>query len=131
MLDHTTAMNAVHEHRSGIVLHTRQFLSEHGPALEAAARLLGGDRWACRVRNLCAGTRAVTSRPHVCLRELEALLGLLRLERVSDPEADGADSFRAIEPTDPRVHDICLLTEAFDRFLRGISEKKANRNFPT
>jgi len=130
MLDHTTATNAAHEHRSGILLHTHQFLSEHGADLEAAARLLGGDRWACRVRNLCAGTRTATSPPHVGLRELEALLGLLRLERVGDP-TDGAAYFAIIKPTDPRVHDICLLTDALDHFLRGISKQKANRNFPT
>ncbi|WP_232520773.1 hypothetical protein [Rhodobacter sp. CZR27] len=51
--------------------------------------------------------------PPLLRRELAALLRLLALDEVDDPDGDAAGYFAAINPADPRVHENCRLTEAF------------------
>lgn len=100
----------------------RLFLAKHRDGLEEAARLLGGPRWARRVVQLCADVRNGVLSRRACLGELHAILGLLRLECVDDLASDEAAFFASIDPSDPRVLDICLLTDRLDRLLSTAEE---------
>lgn len=128
MLDNSYSSSAGSSHEAGDLLPICLFLNEHGVALEVAAGLLGGDRWARRVLKLRQNVRAGGLPRRPCMMELHALSRLLRLEHVSDPGAEESAYFAVIDPRDPRVHDICLLTDRLDRCLVEISEcKRAGR----
>lgn len=114
-----------------IISHIRLFLAEHRAGLEEAARLLGGTRWSRRVRKLCADVRSGSFPKRACLRELHALLGLLKLDMVEDLTSDEAQCFADIHPADPRVLEICLLTDELDQLLEWIARNMPSSNNPT
>jgi len=87
------------------------FIAEHRSALMNAACLLGGrdasakvERLAERLREECRLTRSARAM-------LDQLLALLMLEHVHDPERPEAAYFVLIDPADPVVAEICLLTD--------------------
>ena len=87
------------------------FLSEHDQALISAAELLGGASWyrrALRLLNQLHSSDVLTRR---AIQDLEALRDLLALENVGDCDRDEAGFFASIDPSDPRVAEICLLSE--------------------
>lgn len=122
MLENTNTMNTGTDQGSGTLFRTRLFLSKHGPALEAAVELLGGRRWSGRLRQLCADVSDGSLPWRVCLRELEALLGLLRLELVDDLTSYEAACFAVLDPADSHIDEICKLTDALARLLDEYQE---------
>ncbi|MEE4209548.1 MAG: hypothetical protein V2I43_09810 [Parvularcula sp.] len=121
MFDHifTTGPRDVDDR--GIARQIAHFLQEHGPALETAAELLGGPPWRRRVTSLCGNLAAGCIPLQRCLRELNALLALISLERVGDLGADETAYFAMVDPDDPRVHDLCLLCECLEEFVEHLS----------
>ena len=117
MLDNPTSMHASTNPDCDTLFRIRVFLATQAPGLEAAAQLLGGQRWSGRVRQLCVDVSDGSLPSRACLRELKALLGLLRLESVYDLTSEEAACFAMIDPTDPRIFEICLITDRLAQFL--------------
>lgn len=74
---------------------------------DASARV---ERLAERLRKECRLIRSVRSM-------LDQLLVLLMLEHVHDPERAEAGYFALIDPADPVVEEICLLTDGLRHAL--------------
>src|SRR6056297_1836148 len=79
----------------------RDFLEEHGVALENAAGFLRGPRWARRVMQLRCDMSIGALSPCACHREITAVLALLHAHVACDtelcasrrcPHTDGSDS---------------------------------------
>jgi len=96
----------------------RDFVSGHCDALHHAATLLAGRRGARLVHAI--HERLLSSNPinRHTHRALQDLLDILSLEHVGDPDRAEAGFFAAIDPADPCVADICLLT---DRYRAALS----------
>lgn len=129
MLDNTISYNA--DAGLGTLLRIRQFLAKHGTALEVAALFLGGRRWSSRVRQLCVDVGNGRVPRRTCLMELHALLGLLRLECVDDLASNEAAFFASIDPSDARVHELCLLTDRLAQFLDTVAPIKSEADNTT
>ena len=97
----------------------RRFVLDYHEALMHAATLLAGARGVRSVACLAGGLTegAVPSRrTWAALRDL---LGILTLEHVHDPDREECAFFAALDPMDPRVEEICLLTDR----LRDVLEQ--------
>lgn len=93
-------------------------------AIWHAARLLGGYE-ASRLVDRCIGAlerdSAITDR---VLIMLDQILAVLSLEKVHDPDQPYMGYFAVIDPVDPVVEEICLLTDD----LRAAIEEARQRN---
>jgi len=96
-----------------------RFMSGHYEGLWNAARLLGGyesARLVDRCAELLAQDRYVTPRTRIML---DQILAVLSLEKVDDPDLPFSGFFALIQPFDPVVEEICLLTDR----LRDVLER--------
>lgn len=109
---------------SAALLQLSVFLADNNEGLEHAAALLGGSVAARRARGLVDALS--TPRPRltrrIC-RELIALHRLLALEDVGTPGHPTAHYFSTIDPADPVVEEICLLTDGLSDCLRALVEE--------
>ena len=103
------------------VLQLLLFLSTYRLGLENAATLLGGPIAARRVRGLI-DTLSVPkpTMTRWISRELVALHRLLSLEDVADFDRPEAHFFSLLDPADPAVAEICLLTDGLTDCLRSL-----------
>lgn len=95
------------------------FLSRNDLQLQNAVLLLGGAQalWRLqRLRQSLATSAQFTSRHRNGLNWLNDLLSLKFVEY------DDTMELMAIDPMDPAVHDVCLLSEACDRMLRRLGK---------
>ena len=94
------------------------FVSKRHEALWSAARLLGGSHSA-RLVDRCVQAlrddRCVTRRTRIMLGQI---LAVLSLDHADDPDLPYMEYFLAIDPSDPLVDEIYLLTDE----LRGALE---------
>lgn len=93
------------------------FVSEHYEALWHAARLLGGydsARLVDRCLERLTADQTVTPRAEIMLLQI---MELLSLERVDDPDQPYMGFFAVIDPCDPVVEEICLLTDQMREVL--------------
>ncbi|WP_375263408.1 hypothetical protein [Palleronia sp.] len=89
----------------------RSFVGEHRDGLVHAAELLAGrrgERIALEVVDALTGVAPLSRRG---VRLLHELLDILALEHVDDDTRDKAALFAAIDPDDPIVEEVCLLTD--------------------
>jgi hypothetical protein len=96
------------------------FVSAHYEGLWHAARLLGGyeaARLVDRCQDLLALDGRLTSRTRLMLGQI---LAILSLEMVGDPESSYTAHFAAIDPLDPVVEEICLLTDGLREVLARV-----------
>lgn len=101
------------------------FVFAHHEGLWHAARLLGGyesARLVDRCVDLLAQDRRVTPRTAVML---DQILSLLSLDKVDDPNLPYMGYFAVIDPLDPVVEEICLLTDGL-RHARAQTVGDAN-----
>lgn len=93
------------------------FISAHHGGLWHAARLLGGYESA-RLVDRCVERlvqdRCVTPRTRIML---DQILALLALEHADDPDQPYFGYFAVIDPLDPVVEEICLLTDGLRHAL--------------
>ncbi|WP_096787898.1 hypothetical protein [Rhodobacter sp. CZR27] len=108
---------------AGILL-LRVFFDHELAAVLAAAHLLGGSSARNRVQRLAVRVAEATRATPLLRRELLALHRLLALDGVEDPEGDAAGYFSSIDPADPRVHEICRLSEAFSNLLDSLDDRE-------
>jgi len=95
----------------GKTMSLAEFVETHGCALYAAADLLGGKRAARAVVEL-SERLARDPRPTRRTRQLAMdVLGVLALVNAHDDTRPEAGRFALLEPSDPRVEGICLLTD--------------------
>lgn len=87
------------------------FMSAHHEGLWQAARLLGGyesARLVDRCVALLEQERCVTRRSRIMLTQI---LSILSLDQAHDPDLPYMGYFAVIDPSDPVVEEICLLTD--------------------
>jgi hypothetical protein len=97
------------------------FFSTYRDGLANAAEMLGGPVAARRVHNLVDALSVQQPRMTRWMgRELVALHRLLTLQDVGDFDRPESYYFSLIDPADPAVADICLLTDGFSDCLRSL-----------
>lgn len=89
------------------------FVAGHIDGLLNAAALLGGLRGRRLVQSIHEGVLSANPIHRRTHRALQELLENLTLEHVGDPDRDEAAFFAAIDPADPCVADLCLLTDQY------------------
>ncbi|MFD0978390.1 hypothetical protein [Tropicimonas aquimaris] len=100
------------------------FLDEHRGALLSAAGLLGGRDGLSLVRVLFDGIGRGGLATRGVRRRLAGLLALLSLQHVGDPERIESACFSEIDPMDPRVEEICLLTDGLRGALQALVDEE-------
>ena len=109
--------------QTATVLHT--YVQDHNQSLQHAAFLLGGRGWLLRTQRLIDDLSQPQPLDARVLREATALLSLLSLDHVHVVDSVEAACFAQIDPSDPCVADICLLTEGLAEVL-AMEELPAN-----
>ena len=97
----------------------RRFVNSYRRALTNAAALLAGARGARSVKTLATGLNESAEPSRRTWAALRDLLGIFTLEHVHDPDREECALFAALDPTDHRVEEICLLTDG----LRNVLEQ--------
>jgi hypothetical protein len=102
------------------------FVSAHYEGLWHAARLLGGYE-AARLVDRCRDLLVMDGVPTSCTRlMLCQILSVLSLKTVDDPASPYMGYFASIDPLDPIIEEICLLTselrDALERAGSGAAE---------
>jgi hypothetical protein len=101
------------------------FVSAHYEGLWHAARLLGGYE-AARLVDHCRERLISDGVPTSCTRlMLGQILVILSLEMVGDPMSSYTAHFAAIDPLDPVVEEICLLTDGLRDVLDCADHREA------
>lgn len=93
------------------------FVSSQYEGIWHAARLLGGyqsARLVDRCVELLTQDRRVTTKARIML---DQILSVLSLDRVEDPDLSYMGHFALIDPLDPVVEEICLLTDGLRHVL--------------
>lgn len=107
----------------------RQFFKEYQDGLATAAELLAGKRGRRVVNTIMEGLGLEGALTRVTWNALRDLLGILTLENVHDETREEAALFAAIDPADPVVEEICLLSDGLRRLLEAmISEQPETAN---
>ncbi|TCM76378.1 hypothetical protein [Rhodovulum steppense] len=102
-----------------------EFVETHGDALRCAALLLSGRPGPRLVDDLA---ERLTREPIPGRKTLQAagrLLALLSLENVHDDEGVEAGVFARLDPAEPYVEEICVLTDGFRDALRAVGQGSA------
>lgn len=97
------------------------FLSTNRQGLANAALLLGGKPALCRFHQLLDDLSG--PEPRVTLRVMDKLFwlhGLLSLEEAADLESSEAAQFALMDPEDPCVEEICLLTDELGHCIKTL-----------
>ena len=98
------------------------FLSTNRDGLENAALLLGGPLAARRLRGLLEAISAPQPRlTRWIAREALSLHRLLSLEDAANFDTPAAHYFSLIDPADPIVAEVCLLTDEFRVHLKALT----------
>jgi hypothetical protein len=102
----------------------KAFLDQSSLGLAHAASLLGGNRGAKLVVALSDEVQNNVQITKRALRLARDVLDLLQLKHVHDFDRDEAAFFAAIDPSDPAVAEICLLSEAFEAVVEACEQEK-------
>ncbi len=89
----------------------RKLFHDKADAFSSAAMILGGSRGAALVDAIVEGLRRPGAPGRGTRTALRRLLGLLSLENTHDETRPEAAMFASIDPADPLVEEICLLTD--------------------
>ena len=107
------------------VLPILKFLSERHDGLWHAARLLGGYETS-RLVDKCADAfereRRLTRTTRMML---DQILDVLTLENAHEPDMPYMGYFAAIDPNDPVVEEICLLSDGLTAAIKDFEERLA------
>ena len=107
----------------------RHFIAEHSEALAHSATLLAGRTGARIVSDIIdglSGDRPLTRRLRLRLFELR---GILALEHAHDDVQGDADHCAFLDPEDPVIDEICLLTDQYGDALAaaGLADPRGMR----
>ncbi|TNC51101.1 hypothetical protein FHG66_05985 [Rubellimicrobium rubrum] len=109
----------------------RRFVADHAAGLRIAADLLGGKSHANAVDEIVDRLRHEPVPSRRTLRLLDELLLLMSLELVTDLESPEAEAFSLIDPADPIVAELCLLTDRLRATLAGLPTPSQPRTMPS
>jgi len=90
----------------------RDFVRLHSEALQNAAALLGSHLWLKRMKTFINDVLEANTVTRRIRAELKAMVTLLSLQHIGDPETIEAMCFSDLDPASPIVEEICLLTDA-------------------
>lgn len=93
------------------------FIAQNSGALFHASRLLAGSSGAKCVTRVVDALSKAEPLTRATKKDLQAMLDILSLEHVDDFYRPEAGYFAAIDPADPVVADICLLTDGLREAL--------------
>ena len=99
------------------------FLDERRAALLSAGKLLGGKDGLSLVQGLYDRISSDGLAAGGVRRRLAALLALLSLQNVGDPDRVESACFAEIDIPDPRIEEICMLTDELGRLMAAIAGK--------
>jgi len=99
----------------------RDFLEEHGVALENAAGFLGGPRWARRVMKLRCDLSIGALSPRASHREVSAVLALLRAGFAHNTELFASRRSLQSDAADPNAEDIRQLRDRLQSLIGSVS----------
>ncbi len=116
-MKHELFRPSTRQDRSDTAASIRHFLQANKDGLWHAALLLGGGKAAKTVGQLVDDLDQPGPVSREARLRLEALLALLSLEHVSDQDRPEAGYFATIDPADPVVEDICLLTDGLAKAI--------------
>ena len=107
----------------------RRFIADHSEALAHSAALLAGRRGARIVSDIIdglSGDRPLTRRLRLRLFELR---GILALEHAHDDVHGDTDHCAFLDPEDPVIDEICLLTDQYSDALAaaGLADPRRMR----
>lgn len=106
----------------------RRFIDDNADGLSAAASLLAGAKGRRIITIIVEGLQNGAQPSTRTRRALHDLLSVLSLENVHDEMSDECGFFAAIDPCDPAVAEICLLTDRLRAVLHEArTEKSAGR----
>lgn len=106
------------------VLPILKFLSENHDALWHAARLLGGydtSRLVDRCADIFERERRMTRTARLML---DQILSVLTLEKVHEPDTPYMGFFAVIDPNDPVVAEICLLSDGLSAAIDDFEDRR-------
>ena len=102
----------------------RRFIDDNVDALTNAASLLAGAKGRRIITIIVEGLQNSAQPSGRTMRALRDLLSILSLENVHDEMNDECGFFAAIDPCDPAVADICLLTDGLRTVMHEALAKK-------
>ena len=110
------------------ILDLQAFAEEHRHAILNAAAWLGGQGGSRHALEALDSIYAPEVSPRRALRLFDEVHALLMLEHVHDPEREEAEIFAGIDPSDPRVEDVCLLADGLAARLEACHVAVARQN---
>lgn len=116
----TKHFTPTHARTADDLMHVREFLNVHGVACVNVALILGGQRSHARTVGLVAKIQEAVRLSRHLKYELVHLHRLLTLDHVGNPDAEETAFFVEIDPSDPLVGDICLLSDRLRDVLEMI-----------
>lgn len=121
MFDHSNSQELpVSRNDDGIHL-VQKFMSTHGAALINVSPLLGGQKAERKTLQLLGDIRDAQTLSKPIRRGLVSLHQLLTLEHDTDLDWVEIGFFACIDPMDPVVHELCLLTDNLHELLVQIA----------
>ncbi len=124
-MKHETFHLSPQDDQSDAAAPVRHYVCQHRDSLWHAAHLLGGYEAAKKVGHLADALEQQTLLSGQAKRYLGDLLDLLRLEHVGDPDRPEMEYFAAIDPSDPVVEEICVLT---DELSQAVDKMRARES---
>ena len=109
---------------SDAIIGLRRFIDDNVDALTHAASLLAGAKGRRIITIIVEGLQNSAQPSGRTMRALRDLLSILSLENVHDEMNDECGFFAAIDPCDPAVADICLLTDGLRTVMHEALAKK-------
>ena len=106
----------------------RQFVSDHQSALANAAGLLAGRKGVRLVDLIVEELQSHVQPSSRTKRSLNELLSILSLENVHDEMSDESGFFAMLDPADPIVSEICLLTDGLRDVLQAVMAAETGPN---
>lgn len=107
----------------------RRFIDDNVDALTNAASLLAGAKGRRIITIIVEGLQNSAQPSGRTMRALRDLLSILSLENVHDEMSDECGFFAAIDPCDPAVADICLLTDGLRTAMQeALAQKSAGKH---
>lgn len=107
----------------------RRFIDDNVDALTNAASLLAGAKGRRIVTILLEGLQNSAQPSGRTMRALQDLLSILSLENVHDEMSEECGFFAAIDPCDPAVAEICLLTDGLRSAMHeALAQKSAGKH---
>jgi len=106
----------------------RQFVDTYADALYDAAALLAGGRGVMVVDRIVEGLAQQNGSNRRTIEALHDLTDILTLEHVDDLTRPEAHYFAAIDPSEPIVEEICLLTDELETIMSNLLDTSAQQS---